>query len=53
LKQRIITALILAPLVILAIFYLSLPWFMVALATVTFIGSWEWTQFVNASVTFG
>ena len=48
-KQRIITALILAPLVILAIFYLSLPWFMVALATVTFIGSWEWTQFVNAS----
>ncbi|WP_165312090.1 phosphatidate cytidylyltransferase [Vibrio ziniensis] len=48
-KQRIITALILAPLVILAIFYLSLPWFMVALATVTIIGSWEWTQFVNAS----
>ncbi len=48
-KQRIITALILAPLVILAIFYLSLPWFMAALAVVTLIGCWEWTQFVNAS----
>lgn len=46
-KQRIITALILAPLVILAIFFLSLPWFMVALAAVTLIGSWEWTQFVD------
>jgi len=49
LKQRIITALILAPLVILAIFYLSLPWFMVAIAAVTLIGIWEWTQFVNSS----
>ncbi len=48
-KQRIITALILAPLVILAIFYLSLSWFMVALGAVTLIGAWEWTQFVNAS----
>jgi len=49
LKQRIITALLLAPLVILAIFYLSLPWFMVAMAAVTFVGLWEWTQFVNTS----
>jgi len=48
LKQRIITALILAPLVILAIFNLSSPWFMAALAAVVFIGCWEWTQFVNA-----
>ncbi len=48
-KQRIITALILAPLVILAIFYLSSPWFMAALAAVVFIGSWEWTQFVNTN----
>ncbi len=48
-KQRIITALILAPLVILAIFYLSSPWFMAALAAVVLIGSWEWTQFVNAN----
>ncbi len=34
--------------VILAIFYLSSPWFMAALAAVVFIGCWEWTQFVNA-----
>jgi len=48
LKQRIITALILAPLVILAIFYLSSPWFMAALAAIVLLGGWEWTQFVNA-----
>ncbi|MBW3694355.1 CDP-diglyceride synthetase [Vibrio sp. T187] len=46
-KQRIITALILAPLVILGIFELSLPLFIIALAAVTFLGFWEWTQFVE------
>ncbi|MCA2018145.1 phosphatidate cytidylyltransferase [Vibrio tritonius] len=47
-KQRIITALILAPLVILGILYLPLAWFLFALAVITLIGFWEWTQFVNA-----
>lgn len=47
-KQRIITALILAPLVILAIFKLSLPLFIALIAMVTLIGFWEWTQFVEA-----
>lgn len=47
-KQRIITALILAPLAVLAIFELSLPFFALVLAAVTVIGFWEWAQFVGS-----
>jgi phosphatidate cytidylyltransferase len=47
LKQRIITALILAPLVVLGIFTLSLPLFKLALLAITLIGVWEWAQFVD------
>lgn len=42
LKQRIITAVVLAPLAIAAIFYLSLPFFGAFLMSVMAIGAWEW-----------
>ncbi|WP_070970847.1 phosphatidate cytidylyltransferase [Vibrio sonorensis] len=48
-KLRIITALILAPLVILGIFELPLLGFVFAIAGVCFLGLWEWTQFVKGS----
>lgn len=51
-KQRIITALILAPLVILGIFKLSLAMFIVAIAAIMLIGYWEWTQFVETKSRF-
>ncbi|ASW81730.1 CDP-diglyceride synthetase [Vibrio anguillarum] len=48
-KQRIITALILAPLVMLGIFELPLPLFMAILALVALVGVWEWTQFIDST----
>ncbi|MDG1750696.1 MAG: phosphatidate cytidylyltransferase [Thalassotalea sp.] len=42
LKQRIITALILAPLTIAAIFYMSLENFSILIMAVMAIGAWEW-----------
>ena len=42
LKQRIITAVILAPLAISAIFYLPLPLFGALLLAIMAIGAWEW-----------
>lgn len=42
LKQRIITALVLAPLAILAIFFLPLTFFSTFILTVMAIAAWEW-----------
>ncbi|MBL4830133.1 MAG: phosphatidate cytidylyltransferase [Aliivibrio sp.] len=47
-KQRIITALILAPLVMAGIFFLPIQVFFIILVAVTLVGFWEWTQFVKA-----
>ncbi|CAM3733954.1 Phosphatidate cytidylyltransferase [Vibrio aerogenes CECT 7868] len=46
-KQRVITALILAPLVVLGIFKLPLTIFIIALSFITLLGFWEWTQFID------
>jgi phosphatidate cytidylyltransferase len=42
LKQRVITALILAPLVVLATLALESPWFAVVAGAVFCLGAWEW-----------
>lgn len=47
LKQRIITALILLPLVLGAIFYLSTPWFALAIAIPVALGAWEWANLMG------
>ncbi len=48
-KQRIITALLLAPLVIAGIFWLPQAGFILALAVLTILGLWEWTQFISTT----
>ncbi|MCW8982934.1 MAG: phosphatidate cytidylyltransferase [Gammaproteobacteria bacterium] len=47
LKQRVITALILAPLVIWGILELPQSWFALLLAVVVMGGFWEWSAFVS------
>ncbi|CAM2769174.1 phosphatidate cytidylyltransferase [Vibrio rarus] len=47
-KQRIITALILGPLVIWGVFQLPFVGFMLMLGAITLIGLWEWTQFIES-----
>jgi len=44
LKQRIVTAIILAAVLLLALFYLPLPLFSAFVATVVLIASWEWAN---------
>lgn len=49
LKQRILTAVVLAPLAIAAIFYLPLPFFGALLLTIMGIGAWEWGPLMGFS----
>ena len=51
-KQRIITALILAPLAISAIFFLPLKFFMLFAALIFLLASKEWTGFVSKTPSF-
>lgn len=46
LKQRVLTALILVPLVILAIFKLANPYFALLMGLVVLAGAWEWSNFI-------
>lgn len=46
-KQRIITALILAPLVILAIFFLPMAWFSAFVGGLCLVGFWEWSRLLK------
>lgn len=49
LKKRVITALLLLPLVLLAIFVLPAHWFLIILAVVLLIGSWEYRRLAGVS----
>lgn len=44
LKQRIITGLILAPIMIGGIFFLPVPQFMIFIAAISALGAWEWAN---------
>lgn len=46
-RQRITTALFLAPLPVLAVLFLPTPWLAAALALVLLAGLWEWTAFAG------
>jgi phosphatidate cytidylyltransferase len=46
-KQRVTTALFLAPLPILAVLFLPTPWLAAAVAAVLLAGLWEWTHFAG------
>ena len=52
LKQRIITAVILAPAAISAIFFLPMNYFASLLLAIIAIGGWEWARFMGITDTF-
>lgn len=49
LKQRVITALVLLPLVMAAIFAMPAPWFLILLALVLLGGTWEYVRLTGVS----
>ena len=46
-RQRVTTALLLAPLPILALLFLPTPWLAALVAAVLLAGLWEWTAFAG------
>jgi phosphatidate cytidylyltransferase len=52
LLQRIITALILVPLVVLAVFQLHPQYFSLLLGLVTLLAAWEWTNLIGINSSF-
>ncbi len=46
-RQRVTTALLLAPLPIAAVLWLPTPWLAAAVAVVLLAGLWEWTRFAG------
>ena len=50
LKQRIITALILAPIAIIAILFLPLHGFEIAFAAIIALGAWEWANLTGLTI---
>ena len=50
-KQRITTALLLAPVPILAVLFLPTPWLAAVVAAVMLAGLWEWTAFAGLEET--
>lgn len=46
-KQRILTALVLAPLAIGAVLWLPTDWFMLLVGSVLLLGLWEWTRLIG------
>ena len=49
LKQRVITAVLLLPIVVAAIFAIPAPWFLMLLALVLLGGSWEYVRLAGVS----
>jgi len=47
LRQRLTTALVLAPLIMLSVVLLPTPWFAAAMAVVIALGAWEWAGFIG------